>query len=39
MMQRAQTVLSDKLERWDGVGGGREVEERGDICTHMADSC
>jgi len=32
-------VLCDKLERWDGAGGGKEVQERGDICTPMADSC
>ena len=25
-------------ERWDGVGGGREVQERGDISILMADS-
>ena len=24
-------VLCDNLERWDGVGGGREVQEGGDI--------
>ena len=23
----------------DGKGGGREVQEGGDICTPMADSC
>ena len=22
-----------------GVGGGREVQDRGDICIPMADSC
>ena len=26
------------LDGWDGVGGGREVQERGDIGTHIADS-
>ena len=30
--------LPNNLERWDGVGGGREVEEGGDICIPMADS-
>ena len=25
-------VLCDNLEGWDGVGGGREVQERGDMC-------
>ena len=24
---------------WDGVGGGREVQEGGDVCISMADSC
>ena len=32
--------LCDHLEGWGGVGwGGREVEEGGDICTPVADSC
>ena len=30
-------VLCDNLEGWDGVGGGGEVQEGGDMC--MADSC
>ena len=32
-------VLCDNLERWDGEGGGREVQEGRDICMPMADSC
>ena len=24
---------------WDGEGDGREVQEGGDICMPMADSC
>ena len=28
----------DDPEGWDGVGGGRELQD-GDICTPMADSC
>ena len=32
-------VLGDHLEVWDGVGGGREVQEGGDKCIPMADSC
>ena len=32
-------VLCDNLERWDGVEGGREVQEGGNICIPMADSC
>ena len=27
----------DALEEWDG-GGGREFQEGGDMCIHMADS-
>ena len=32
-------VLCDNLEGCDGVGGGREVQEREDICIPMADLC
>ena len=32
-------VLCDSLEGRGGVGGGREVQEVGDICILMADSC
>ena len=32
-------MLCDNLDGWDGVGGGREVQERGDICTPVVDSC
>ena len=40
MTQGAQThsVLCDNLMVWDGVGGGREVLEGGDIHIPMADS-
>ena len=31
-------MLCDNLEGWDRVEGGREVQEEGDICIHMADS-
>ena len=27
------------LEGWDGEGDGREVQEGGEICKSMADSC
>ena len=27
------------LEGWDGVGGRREVQEGGDMCIPMANSC
>ena len=32
-------MLCDDLEGWDGVGSGREVQEGGDICIFLADSC
>ena len=31
--------LHDNLEGWDGVEGGREIQEGGDICIPTADSC
>ena len=31
--------LSINLEWWDGEGDGSGVQERGVICTPMADSC
>ena len=31
-------ALCDVLEGWDRVGGGKEVQERGDICIPMTDS-
>ena len=39
LTQGAQLVLCDNLEGWDGVGEGREVQEGGDMCIPMADSC
>ena len=32
-------VLCDNLGGWDMVGDGREVQETGDICIPVADSC
>ena len=29
----------NNLEEQEGVGGGREVQEGGDTCIPMADSC
>ena len=29
----------DNLEGWNGVGSGSEMQEGGDICIPMADSC
>ena len=31
--------LCINLEGWDGEGDGKEVQEGGDICIPMADSC
>ena len=31
-------MLHDDLVGWDGQGGGREVQEGGDIGIHIADS-
>ena len=31
-------MLCDDLEGRDGLGGGRDVQEGGDICILMADS-
>ena len=31
--------LCINLEGWNGEGNGREVQEGGDICIPMADSC
>ena len=32
-------MLCDNLERWNGLGGGREAQEGGHICVPMTDSC
>ena len=32
-------MLCDNPEGWDGVEGGKEVQEGGDICIRRADSC
>ena len=31
--------LCNIIEGWDGEEGGREVQEEGDICIPMTDSC
>ena len=33
------TYLCDNIEWWDGVRGGREVQEGGNIHISMTDSC
>ena len=32
-------VLWDNPEGWGGQGGGRGVQDGGNTCTPMADSC
>ena len=32
-------MFCDSVEGWDGVEGGREAQEGGNICVPMADSC
>ena len=39
LTQGTQTALCNNLEGWEMVGGGRGVQEGGDICTPMASSC
>ena len=34
-----QGTQTGALERWDGLGGGREVQEGGGVGTPMTDSC
>ena len=31
-IRNSSSVLCDGLEGWDGVRGGREAQEEGDIC-------
>ena len=31
-------VLCGNLEGWDGLGGGREIQEGGDICRLVAET-
>ena len=39
MAKKPKQGLCINLEGWDGAGDGREVQEGGDICIPMADSC
>ena len=38
-LRKLKQGLCINLEAWDGEGGGREVQEVGDICIPMAESC
>ena len=39
MGQSSNLVFCDNLEGWGRVEDGEEVQERGDICLAMTDSC
>ena len=38
-LRKHKQGLCINLEGWDGEGNGREVQQEGDICIPMADSC
>ena len=38
-LRELKLLSDDSLVGWDGVGSGREVQEEGDICIAMVDSC
>ena len=39
LTQGTQTGLCNTLAGWEMVGGGRDVQDGGNICTPMASSC
>ena len=38
-LRKLKQGLCINLEGWDGEGDGREVQNRGDICIPLSDSC
>ena len=38
-LRKLKQELCINLERWDGEGDGRELQNGGDICIPMGDSC
>ena len=38
-LRELNPALCDNLKGWDGVGGGKEIQEGEDVCIPMADSC
>ena len=38
-LRKLKQGLCINVEGWDGEGDGREVEEGGDFCIPMTDSC
>ena len=39
MTPELKLVLCGNLEQWEGVRGGREIQEGMDMCIPIADSC
>ena len=39
LLRKPKQGLCVNLEGWDGEGDGKEIQEGGDICIPMADSC
>ena len=37
--ENTNPALHDNLDGWDGEGGGMRVQNRGDTCMPIADSC
>ena len=38
-LRKLKQQLCINLEGWEAEGDGKEVQEGGDICTPMTDSC
>ena len=38
-LRKLKQGLYINLDGWDGEGDRRELQKRGNICIHMADSC
>ena len=39
MTQELKLGFCNNLEGWEWAKGGREIQEGGDICTLMVNSC
>ena len=38
-LKKLKPGLCNNLEGWEWVGGGRDTQEGGDMCTPMVNSC
>ena len=38
-LRKPRQGLCINLEEWDAEGDGREIQNGGDVCIPMADSC